>query len=564
MVTSAILGAAAGSGMALFVGLTIVIYRYYYQKRRSKLWANLDRVSLEEEGVLQKKPLKGLYPIPHKDFNPSFNMTREQQIIQPPQNPSGQSMTAELFKNPLEVCSNTTSIPNLQHQSKSYPGGQPQLCRTPSVSSQSSLDSGGHRGSSPQIRTFAPDGRTTSLHQEATHSSSYPLRNASRSPSPLRAASLDMRCSSPSASIVMEQFRTPSPSQSSLTSLTGGSASSTCNSPAPASPRTTGLGRCLSPLHIPSRGHTPDVTVPIPPASPLGAIQPDLYTRKDGPLFIGGSPKFGPSLGRLHFRLKYDFDRSDLVVHLIEAHDLASSDQGGFNDPYVRISMNPEVDSRKRQTTIHRDDPNPFFDQNFKFPVSHDDLQSRTLILQVFDYDRFSRNDIIGEVRMSMDEFDVTSTIEVWGEITKNKKPKEETQEVLLSLSYLPSAERLTVILMKARNLFMPKDKESIDPYVKVHLVVNGKRIKKKKTAPKKSNRDPVWNEAMTFSLSSTNLQNAAVEVCIFDQTNDLISNNPALLGCCVIGPKETGPERDHWIDMTQNRKSVACWHTLR
>lgn len=57
----------------------------------------------------------------------------------------------------------------------------------------------------------------------------------------------------------------------------------------------------------------------MPPASPLGAIQPDLYTRKDGPLFIGGgSPQNGPNLGRLHFRLKYDFDRSDLIVHLIE------------------------------------------------------------------------------------------------------------------------------------------------------------------------------------------------------------------------------------------------------
>lgn len=113
-------------------------------------------------------------------------------------------------------------------------------------------------------------------------------------------------------------MRTPSPSQSSLASLTGGSASS-CNSPVPASPRTAGLGRCLSPLLIPSRGHTPDNSgAPIPPASPLGAIQPDLYTRKDGPLFIGGSPRSGPSLGRLHFRLKYDFDRSDLIIHLIE------------------------------------------------------------------------------------------------------------------------------------------------------------------------------------------------------------------------------------------------------
>ncbi|KAI4463433.1 synaptotagmin [Holotrichia oblita] len=504
-------------------------------------------------------------------FLQDFNVAKEHHIIQPPQNSSSQAVTAELMKTPLDVCSNSNSYgsPHLQHQSKSYPGGQPLLCRTPSVSSQSSLDSGasrqGHRGSSPQIRTFAPDGRTTTLqHQEAAHSSSYPLRNASRSPSPLRAASLDIRCSSPGASVLSGELRTPSPSQSSLTSLTGGSVSSTCNSPAPASPRTAGLGRCLSPLLIPSRGHTPDVGAPQPPASPLGAIQPDLYTRQDGPLFIGGSPKYGPSLGRLHFRLKYDFDKSDMVVHLIEAHDLAGSDQGGFNDPYVRISLAPEVDTRKRQTVIHRNDPNPFFDQHFKFPVSHEDLQSKSLILQVFDYDRFSRNDVVGEVRMSMDEFDVTSSIEVWGEITKNKKPPEELQEVLLSLSYLPSAERLTVVLLKARNLFLPQDKDNIDPFVKVYLVVNGKRVKKKKSAARKGTINPVWNEALTFSLSSCNLNNAAIEVCIMDQGNDLIGTNP-LIGGCLIGPKESGAEKDHWIDMTQSpRKAVACWHTLR
>nr|CAI5823200.1 unnamed protein product [Callosobruchus analis] len=102
------------------------------------------------------------------------------------------------------------------------------------------------------------------------------------------------------------------------------------------------------------------------------------------------------------------------------------------------------------------------------------------------------------------------------------------------------------------------------DPFVKVYLQVNGKRVKKKKTASKKGSFNPVWNEALTFSLSSSNLPNAAIEVLIFDQANDLIGTNP-LIGSCVIGPKETGPERDHWIDMIHNpRKAVACWHTVR
>ncbi|KAI4463434.1 synaptotagmin [Holotrichia oblita] len=554
MVASAVLGAATGTGMALFVGVTIVVYRYYALKKRAKEWGSLDRMAFPDP-ILQKRSLKSVYAVTQKDFN----VAKEHHIIQPPQNSSSQAVTAELMKTPLDVCSNSNSYgsPHLQHQSKSYPGGQPLLCRTPSVSSQSSLDSGasrqGHRGSSPQIRTFAPDGRTTTLqHQEAAHSSSYPLRNASRSPSPLRAASLDIRCSSPGASVLSGELRTPSPSQSSLTSLTGGSVSSTCNSPAPASPRTAGLGRCLSPLLIPSRGHTPDVGAPQPPASPLGAIQPDLYTRQDGPLFIGGSPKYGPSLGRLHFRLKYDFDKSDMVVHLIE----------GINDyhPYSTQCCNVIPTLTLSLTLIQ----GPEIDLRSLFV--HDVTRNVPLLqsLRVFDYDRFSRNDVVGEVRMSMDEFDVTSSIEVWGEITKNKKPPEELQEVLLSLSYLPSAERLTVVLLKARNLFLPQDKDNIDPFVKVYLVVNGKRVKKKKSAARKGTINPVWNEALTFSLSSCNLNNAAIEVCIMDQGNDLIGTNP-LIGGCLIGPKESGAEKDHWIDMTQSpRKAVACWHTLR
>lgn len=53
-------------------------------------------------------------------------------------------------------------------------------------------------------------------------------------------------------------------------------------------------------------------------------------------------------------------------------------------------------------------------------------------------------------------------------------------------------------------------------------------------------------------------------QVSIFDQGNDLIGNNP-LIGYSLLGPKESGPEKDHWIDMTQSpRKAIACWHTIR
>ena len=43
MVSSAIFGAAAGTGLALVVAMTIVVYRYYAVKRKGKYWSSLDR-----------------------------------------------------------------------------------------------------------------------------------------------------------------------------------------------------------------------------------------------------------------------------------------------------------------------------------------------------------------------------------------------------------------------------------------------------------------------------------------------------------------------------------------
>lgn len=38
----------------------------------------------------------------------------------------------------------------------------------------------------------------------------------------------------------------------------------------------------------------------------------------------------------------------------------------------------------------------------------------------------------------------------------------------MFSLAYLPTAERLTVVIVKARNLKFPHDRETGDPFVKV------------------------------------------------------------------------------------------------
>lgn len=56
MVSSAVLGAATGTGLALVVAVTIVMYRYYLLRKRGKEWDELDR--WEETKIMRKVNMK--------------------------------------------------------------------------------------------------------------------------------------------------------------------------------------------------------------------------------------------------------------------------------------------------------------------------------------------------------------------------------------------------------------------------------------------------------------------------------------------------------------------------
>lgn len=81
-----------------------------------------------------------------------------------------------------------------------------------------------------------------------------------------------------------------------------------------------------------------------------------------------------------------------------------------------------------------------------------------------------------------------------------------EFGELMFSLSYLPTAERLTVVVVKARNLRFQDDRAAGDPFVKVYLMHQGKKIHKKKTSTKRAERGPIFNEAMIFSVPAHTL----------------------------------------------------------
>ncbi|NWX20064.1 SYT3 protein, partial [Aegotheles bennettii] len=85
------------------------------------------------------------------------------------------------------------------------------------------------------------------------------------------------------------------------------------------------------------------------------------------------------------------------VVRVLRALDLPAKDPNGFSDPYVKIYLLPDR-KRKFQTKVHRKTLNPVFDETFTFGVPFGELPARRLHFSVYDFDRFSRHDLIGQV----------------------------------------------------------------------------------------------------------------------------------------------------------------------
>ncbi|XP_019620801.1 PREDICTED: synaptotagmin-6-like [Branchiostoma belcheri] len=144
---------------------------------------------------------------------------------------------------------------------------------------------------------------------------------------------------------------------------------------------------------------------------------------------------------------------------------------------------------------------------------------------------------------------------------SKDKPEKVDLGEIMFSLCYLPTAGRLTLTIIKARNLKAMDITGTSDPFVKVSLMCEGKKLKKRKTSVKKNTLNPVWNEAIVFDVPPENMDQVSLHVSVVDF--DRVGHSE-LIGMCDVGQNCAGPGREHWTEMLANpRKPVAQWHQL-
>ncbi|CAI5442970.1 unnamed protein product [Caenorhabditis angaria] len=268
-------------------------------------------------------------------------------------------------------------------------------------------------------------------------------------------------------------------------------------------------------------------------------------------------------LGRIQYKLDYDFQQGQLTVTVIQAEELPGMDMSGTSDPYVKLYLLPEK-KKKVETKVHRKTLNPVFNETFIFKVAFNEITSKTLVFAIYDFDRFSKHDQIGQVLIPLGKIDLGQVIEKWEDIAPppdDKEAEKSLGDICFSLRYVPTAGKLTVVVLEAKNLKKMDVGGLSDPYVKIVLMQGGKRLKKKKTSIKKCTLNPYYNESFSFEVPFEQIQKVSLMITVMDY--DKLGSNDAI-GRCLLGCNATGAELRHWMDMLASpRRPIAQWHTL-
>ncbi|XP_029010408.1 rabphilin-3A isoform X2 [Betta splendens] len=310
------------------------------------------------------------------------------------------------------------------------------------------------------------------------------------------------------------------------------------------------------------KGQPPDADGHSSVTDLANSLTGDMVMLSPGSEDDDGEGPVSEKLGRIQFSIGYSFQNTTLTVKVLRGQDLPAKDFSGTSDPFVKIYLLPDK-KHKLETKVKRKNLNPHWNETFLFEgFPYEKVRERTLYLQVLDYDRFSRNDPIGEVSIPLNKVELGQIKTFWKELKPCSDGSGRRGDLLVSLCYNPTANTITVNIIKARHLKAMDIGGTSDPYVKVWLMHKDKRVEKKKTVVMKRCLNPVFNESFPFDVPAHVLRETTIIITVMDK--DRLSRND-VIGKIYLSWKSGPAEVKHWKDMlARPRTNVAQWHALK
>ncbi|XP_066445412.1 protein piccolo [Eleutherodactylus coqui] len=132
-----------------------------------------------------------------------------------------------------------------------------------------------------------------------------------------------------------------------------------------------------------------------------------------------------PITGEIQLQVNYDKHLGNLIIHILQARNLVPRDNNGYSDPFVKVYLLPgrgqvmvvqnASAEYKRRTKYVQKSLNPEWNQTVIYKsISMEQLKKKTLEVTVWDYDRFSSNDFLGEVLIDLSNASYLDNMPRW------------------------------------------------------------------------------------------------------------------------------------------------------
>ncbi|OPJ69718.1 synaptotagmin-like protein 5 [Patagioenas fasciata monilis] len=289
--------------------------------------------------------------------------------------------------------------------------------------------------------------------------------------------------------------------------------------------------------------------------------------------------------GEILLNISYSYKTGALNILVKSCRNLAVADEKKHRtDPYVKAYLLPDKSRQsKRKTKIKSNSTNPEFNETLKYVISHTQLETRTLQLSVWHYDRFGHNSFLGEVEIPFDSWNFESQGDEWfvlqpkvevvadvglqykGELTVVLRYIPPDRNLMLPLgqfqgkksfkkgkkgeSHMPCGGILEVLIKEAKNLTAVKSGGTSDTFVKGYLLPDDSKATKHKTPIIKKSVNPQWNHTFAFSgLNSRDIRNVCLELTVWDKES--LSSNIFLGGVRLsTGNGVSNGKEVDWMD---------------
>lgn len=284
--------------------------------------------------------------------------------------------------------------------------------------------------------------------------------------------------------------------------------------------------------------------------------------------------------GEIQFGINYNPKTSNLEVTIRRCKDIAVADpKKNRSDPYVKCYLLPDKSrTGKRKTHCKKNTLNPVFDEILKFSVKRGEVESRTLSIMVWNYDRFGRNDFLGEVDLPLTSDILQDTALKWYKLGARVAPPMASMlaykgDLDVSLKYdnarriggkiVSTLDRgeLQVLVKQARNLTPLRSSDASDPFCQAYLLPNRSKHDKQKTAVVKHSCNPIWNHTFIFEgLSDDELRESSLELAIWD--HDRLTSHEFLGGVRLnLGAGRSSGNNVDWMDAKGDEMSL--WQAM-